>query len=325
MEKSPATPATPQHIARLHDPVMLDRCVEVLGPALDRENATLVDGTLGMGGHSEAFLEAFPELTVIGLDRDTEAISLATRRLHRFGKRFVPVHTVYDGMQAAVESTGRASVSAVLLDLGVSSLQLDQQERGFAYAQNAPLDMRMNQQEGPTAAEILAREPEGRLRELFEIYGDEPLAGRYARAIVQARSDQAITHSDQLVEILQRATPAAVSKQRHPAKRVFQALRIEVNDELGALRRVLPVALELLQVGGRIAVMSYQSLEDRLVKRAFREMTTSSAPPGLPVELPEHEPRFVALTRKPETADTQEQQRNPRSIPVRFRALERMR
>lgn len=314
-----------EDLSELHTPVMLDRCVTLLAPACSQANSVVVDGTIGMGGHSEALLERFDDLTVIGLDRDTQALAIAQQRLARFGARIKLVHTVYDRVKEAVRDAGYDHIDGMLLDLGVSSLQLDSAERGFAYAQDAPLDMRMNQQEGTTAAQILAESPEGRLREIFERYGDEPLAGRYARAIVRARAQRPIVSSGELVEILQDATPAAMKHKRHPAKRVFQALRIEVNDELGALERVLPAALGLLRVGGRLVVMSYQSLEDRLVKRTFRDVTSSSAPPGLPVELDEHLPRFKVLTRGAETASEDEQRTNPRSIPVRLRAVERVR
>lgn len=309
----------------VHTPVMLERCVELFAPAVNHEGAVLVDGTLGLGGHSEALLDRFPDLTVIGLDRDRQAIRLARERLSRFGHRMHVVHTVYDGIGDAVESVGVGSVNGVLLDLGVSSLQLDQADRGFAYAQDAPLDMRMDQTGGMTAAELLAEEREGRLRQIFEEYGEEPLAGRYARAIVRAREAEPIVRSEQLVEILQDATPAAVKSQRHPAKRVFQALRIEVNDELGALRRVLPAALNLVAVGGRVVVMAYQSLEDRIVKREFARHVRSTAPAGLPIELPEHQPRFRLVTRGAEVAGDAERSVNPRAIPVRLRAIERIR
>lgn len=311
--------------AAMHTPVMLDRCLELLSPALQADNSVLVDGTLGLGGHSEAFLTEFPHLTLIGLDRDTDALRLAGERLAKFGDRVHLVHTVYDGIAQAVETLGFSQIQGVLLDLGVSSMQLDRAERGFAYAQDAPLDMRMDQTTGITAADILATEPEGRLRQLFEQYGDEPLAGRYARAIIAAREEAPIVSSGRLVQILQDATPAAVKAQRHPAKRVFQALRIEVNDELGALRGVIPAALDLLSVGGRAVVMSYQSHEDRLIKRSFAERTRSTAPAGLPVELPEHRPQFSLITRGAEEASAEEQERNPRSIPVRLRAIERVR
>lgn len=309
----------------LHVPVMLDRCLELLAPAAAHAHAVVVDATLGMGGHSEALLAAHPGLTVIGLDRDRDALAVAGRRLARFGDRARLVHAVYDRITDAVRGEGFSRIDGVLFDLGVSSLQLDETERGFAYAQDAPLDMRMDQSSGETAAQVLAEAPEGRLRAIFERYGEEPLAGRYARAIVAARQEAPIERSGQLVDVLQQATPAAVRDQRHPAKRVFQALRIEVNGELTVLERAVPAALDLLSVGGRAVVMSYQSLEDRLVKREFAARSRSTAPAGLPVELPEHRPEFALLTRGAEQADAEERDRNPRAIPVRLRAAERVR
>lgn len=311
--------------SELHIPVMLDRCLKLLAPVASRPGAVVVDATLGMGGHSEALLAAHPGLTVIGLDRDTEALRLAGSRLAVFGDRAVPVHTVYDGIAEAIQTAGVQRLDGVLFDLGVSSLQLDEAERGFAYAKDAPLDMRMDQSTGQTAAEVLAEAPEGRLRAIFERYGEEPLAARYARAIVSARAEAPIERSARLVEVLQAATPAALRDQRHPAKRVFQALRVEVNGELSALERAIPSALESLDVGGRIVVMSYQSLEDRLVKREFAARAKSTAPAGLPVELPEHRAEFRLLTRGAEQADETERAQNPRSIPVRLRAAERVR
>jgi len=314
----------------IHTPVLLERCVQLLGPALERaaddaRPAVMVDATLGMGGHAEAFLERFAGIRYIGLDRDQDALRIAGERLARFGERFIPVHTVYDGIADAIRGAGLTEVSGILFDLGVSSLQLDVADRGFAYAQDAPLDMRMDQGTGITAAEVLATYGEGRLRGIFERYGEEKLAARYARAIIAARAQAPIERSGQLVEVLSAATPAAVARAGHPAKRVFQALRIEVNGELAALESALPAALGMLGVGGRIVVMSYQSLEDRFVKRAFADATRSTAPAGLPVELPEHAPRFRLLVKGAEQADDAERERNPRSIPVRLRAAERVR
>ncbi|MCZ4066858.1 16S rRNA (cytosine(1402)-N(4))-methyltransferase RsmH [Microbacterium sp. H37-C3] len=311
----------------IHTPVLLDRCVELLSPALDREGAVVVDATEGMGGHSEALLERFPGVRLVGLDRDTDALRIAGERLARFGDRVDLVHTVYDGIREALDSLGIRRVDGILFDLGVSSLQLDEAERGFAYAQDAPLDMRMDQTAGTTAAEILATYSEGNLRRIFERYGEEKLAGRYARAIIEARGRAPLTRSGQLVDVLIAATPVAVQRDRsgHPAKRVFQALRIEVNAELAVLERALPAALDALAVGGRIVVMSYQSLEDRAVKRVLAEASSSTAPSGLPVELPEHAPRFRLLVRGAELASEEERERNPRATPVRLRAAERMR
>lgn len=308
----------------IHIPVLLERCVELLTPALERPGAVLVDGTLGMGGHSEAFLTRFPELRLIGLDRDTDALRIAGERLAPFGDRVTLVHTVYDGIAEAVASAGVGKVDGILFDLGVSSLQLDLADRGFAYAQDAPLDMRMDQTAGTTAADIVATYGEGDLRRIFERYGEEKLAARYARAIIAARQELPILRSGQLVDILQAATPAALLNAGHPAKRVFQALRIEVNGELAVLERTMPAALGVLGVGGRIVVMSYQSLEDRLVKRVLADASRSTAPAGLPVELAEHAPRFRLLVKGAELADDDERARNPRATPVRLRAAERI-
>ncbi|WP_431806335.1 16S rRNA (cytosine(1402)-N(4))-methyltransferase RsmH [Microbacterium paraoxydans] len=304
----------------IHTPVLLDRCVELLAPALQEDGAVLVDATLGMGGHSEALLERFPGIRLIGLDRDTDALRIAGERLARFRDRITLVHAVYD--EIGLHAQGAAGI---LFDLGVSSLQLDEAERGFAYAKDAPLDMRMDQTKGITAADVVATYSEGNLRRIFERYGEEKLAGRYARFIVEARQKQPITRSGELVEILVAATPAAAQRAGHPAKRVFQALRIEVNAELNVLADAIPSAMDALAIGGRIVVMSYQSLEDRLVKQAFAAASASTAPAGLPVELPEHAPRFRILTKGAELADDEERARNPRAIPVRLRAAEKVR
>ena len=309
----------------IHTPVLLERCIELLAPALERDGAVFVDATLGMGGHSEAFLERFPGLRLVGLDRDTDALRIAGERLARFGERVTLVHTVYDGIADAVISAGFAKADGILFDLGVSSLQLDVADRGFAYSKDAPLDMRMDQSGGVTAAEVLATYGEGDLRRIFERYGEEKLAGRYARAIIAARAEAPIGRSGRLVEILVAATPYAAQRTGHPAKRVFQALRIEVNRELSVLERAVPSALGILPVGGRIVVLAYQSLEDRLVKRALAEATASTAPAGLPVELPEHAPRFRLLVKGAELASDEERATNPRATPVRLRAAERVR
>lgn len=311
----------------IHTPVLLERCVELLAPALTRPGAVLVDATEGMGGHSEALLERFDGIRLIGLDRDTDALRIAGERLARFGDRVTLAHTVYDGIGAALAGAGVERADGILFDLGVSSLQLDEADRGFAYAQDAPLDMRMDQTAGTTAADIVATYGEGDLRRIFERYGEEKLAGRYARAIIAARATAPITRSGQLVDILIAATPAAVQREGrgHPAKRVFQALRIEVNAELAVLERALPAAMDALRVGGRIVVMSYQSLEDRLVKRVFADAAASTAPAGLPVELPEHAPRFRLVVKGAELATDEEKAQNPRATPVRLRAAERVR
>lgn len=309
----------------IHTPVLLERCIELLGPALQKPGAVFVDATLGMGGHSAGVLERFPEVTLVGLDRDQEALAIAGERLARFGDRVHLVHTVYDGIRDAIEGLGFDEIDGVLFDLGVSSLQLDRVERGFSYSKDAPLDMRMDGTSDLTAEVVLATYSEADLRRIFRDYGEEKLAARYARRIVEERQNAPIVRSGQLVDILQKATPVAVQRQGHPAKRVFQALRIEVNQELAVLERAIPAAIDALAVGGRIVVEAYQSLEDRIVKRELQTRSRSSAPAGLPVELPEHRPQLTLLIRGAELADDEEKAANPRATPVRLRAAERVR
>jgi 16S rRNA (cytosine1402-N4)-methyltransferase len=312
-------------IFQTHTPVMLERTLELLTPALKRPGAVAVDATLGLGGHSAALLEQFPDLTVIGVDRDRDALKRASERLRSYSDRFIAVHGVFDDIATLVRERGFTAVDGVLFDLGVSSMQLDRAERGFAYAQDAPLDMRMDQSTGQTAAQLLAGANQDELRNLFRELGDEPLAGRYAAAIVRARDEAPLERSQQLVDVLQEATPAKLKNKRHPAKRVFQALRVAVNDEIAATQGAIPAALGLLRLSGRIVVMAYQSHEDRIVKHRLRDASSSTTPQGLPVELPEHQPEFKLLTRGAERADEHEQQANPRSIPARLRAAERVR
>lgn len=310
---------------RIHTPVMIERTVELLSPALGGVEAVLVDATLGMAGHAEAFLQRFPELTVVGIDRDPDALAIAAERLAPFADRIHLVHAVYDELESALDGLGIAEVSGILFDLGVSSLQLDRVERGFSYSKDAPLDMRMDKTSELTAERILAEYSESELRRIFYQYGEEKLAPRYARRIVECRVEAPLVRSAQLVELVSAATPAAMRRTGHPAKRVFQALRIEVNQELAVLERAIPAAIEALEVGGRIVVLAYQSLEDRIVKHAFAAGAASTAPSGLPVELPEHRPELRLLVRGAELASDGEKAENPRATPVRLRAAERLR
>ncbi|WP_234817066.1 MULTISPECIES: 16S rRNA (cytosine(1402)-N(4))-methyltransferase RsmH [Mycolicibacterium] len=313
-----------------HIPVLLERCVELLAPALSRKHAdgthaVLVDATLGAGGHSERFLTDFPGLRLIGLDRDPNALAIAGARLAPFGDRVTLVRTRYDGIASALADSGVPRIDGVLFDLGVSSMQLDQAQRGFSYATDAPLDMRMDPDAPLTAAEIVNTYDAKSLARVLRDFGEERFAGRIADKIVRRRASQPFTTTGELVELLYEAIPAPARRTGgHPAKRTFQALRIAVNGELDSLRIAIPAALGALQPGGRIVVMAYQSLEDRIVKQAFSTVTASRTPPGLPIELPGHEPEFVALTRGAERADEQEIERNPRSAPVRLRALEKV-
>ncbi|MGB8402450.1 MAG: 16S rRNA (cytosine(1402)-N(4))-methyltransferase RsmH [Mycobacterium sp.] len=316
---------------RPHVPVLLDRCVELLTPALTRRSpdgsgAVLIDATLGAGGHSQRFLSDLPGLTLIGLDRDETALRLAGQRLAPYGDRVKLVHTPYDGIDEALTQSGyrAGELDAILFDLGVSSMQLDQAERGFAYSQDAPLDMRMDQSTGLTAADILNTYDARSLARVLREYGEEKFASRIAGAIVRERARRPFTTTTELVELLYAVIPAPARRTGgHPAKRTFQALRTEVNGELECLRGAIPAALAALRPGGRIAVEAYQSLEDRIVKGFFVEATASRTPAGLPMELPGHEPEFVSLTRGAERADADELELNPRSASVRLRALEK--
>lgn len=309
----------------LHTPVLLGRTVELLAPALERQGAIVVDATLGMGGHSEALLNRFPGVTLVGIDRDEQALAIAAERLAPFVDRVRLAHAVYDEIGSILPSLGIQRVAAVLFDLGVSSLQLDMVERGFSYSKDAPLDMRMDTSSPRTAASIIATYSEAELRRIFYEYGEEKLAPRYASRIVQRRDAGALTTSAQLVEVIVAATPAAAQRAGHPAKRVFQALRIEVNDELSVLARAIPAAIDSLEVGGRIVVLAYQSLEDRIVKRVLQARSASTAPAGLPIELPEHRPELRLLVRGAELAGAAERASNPRAASVRLRAAERLR
>lgn len=309
-----------------HSPVMLRRCLDLLGPALAEPGATVVDCTLGLGGHGEALLATFPAARLIGLDRDQEALRLAGRRLAPYGDRATLVHAVYDELPDVLERLGVPRVQGVLFDLGVSSMQLDEAERGFAYARDAPLDMRMDQTRGRSAADVLNTYPPGELVRLLRAYGEEKQAKRIVEAVVRERAREPFSNSARLVELIRDALPQAVKRTGgNPAKRTFQALRIEVNGELDVLERAVPAAVGRLAVGGRIAVLSYHSLEDRLVKRVLTAGAASTAPPGLPVVPEQYQPRLKLLTRGAELPSEDETAENRRAAPARLRGAERIR
>jgi len=313
-------------ISELHAPVTLERCIELLAPALQGENAILVDGTLGLGGHSEAFLERFPKLTLVGIDRDTNALALAGERLARFKDRIHLVHAVYEEIEDVIDELGFEAVNGILLDLGVSSMQLDEAERGFAYSYEAPLDMRMDATTGQTAADVVNNYAEGDLARIFKEYGEERYAKAVAKAIVDMRKAAPFTSSTELAGLIAKVIPFIPGKSSgHPAKRVFQALRIEVNGELEVLERTMPASIRSLAVGGRIVVLSYHSLEDRIVKQALVAAANSSAPLELPFELPEHAPVLRLLVKGAESATPEEIAINPRAASVRLRAAEKIR
>jgi 16S rRNA (cytosine1402-N4)-methyltransferase len=309
-----------------HEPVMLDRVLELLAPPLRTPGACHVDATLGMGGHAVALLEAHRELRLIGIDRDPAALERAGRRLAPFGARVTLEHAVYDELPRILDRLDLAQVHGVLFDLGVSSPQLDEVERGFAYAHDAPLDMRMDPTtQQRTAADVVNDYSAEDLAKILREYGEERFARRIADAIVRERGRAPLTSSGRLADLVRAAIPAATRRTGgHPAKRTFQALRIEVNGELTSWRRALPAALDALAVGGRVIVLAYHSLEDRIAKRVFAERTTDTTPLDLPVPLPDRQPRFRLLTRGAETPSGSETTANPRAASARLRAVERI-
>jgi 16S rRNA (cytosine1402-N4)-methyltransferase len=312
--------------AARHTPVMLDRCVDLLAPSLAREGAVAIDGTLGMGGHTEAILTRCPNAMVIGIDRDPQAIALASERLAPFGDRFRAHHAEYDDIAGALAVAGADAADGILLDLGVSSLQIDEADRGFSYAQDAPLDMRMNPGDPVSAADFLRDADEAEIARVLRDYGEERFAARIAESIVRRRQTAPITRSAELVDLVRACIPAATrTPGSNPAKRTFQGLRIAVNRELEVLETTMPRAIEATAVGGRIVVMSYHSLEDRIVKRAFAAGSESTAPVGLPIVPEEDKPYLRLITRGAEQASPAEAEANPRSKPVRLRAAERTR
>jgi 16S rRNA (cytosine1402-N4)-methyltransferase len=315
-----------------HVPVLAGRVTALLAPALTAEGAVLVDATLGRAGHARALLEAHPGLLLVGIDADVAAIEAAGELLAPYAARITLVHARYDEIPAILTAITRAGtigpgrVMGLLFDLGVSSPQLDDPERGFAYAQDAPLDMRMDRTKDGTAADVINGYPAAELARVLRDYGEERFARRIADAVVRERARAPITSTQRLSAIVKDAIPAATRRTGgNPAKRTFQALRIEVNDELSALRQALPAALDELAVGGRVAVLAYHSLEDRIVKRELVRLSTDQTPPGLPVPANAAAPQFRLLTRGAERPDSEEVTGNPRAASARLRAAERIR
>jgi len=312
-----------------HVPVLAGRVTALLAPALDAEGAVLVDATLGRAGHARALLEACPGLFLVGIDADVAAIEAAGELLAPYAERVTLVHARYDEIPAVVAALGApglARVMGLLFDLGVSSPQLDEPARGFAYAHDAPLDMRMDQTAERTAADVVNGYPPAELARILREYGEERFARRIADAVVRERARAPITSTQRLSAIVKDAIPAATRRTGgNPAKRTFQALRIEVNDELGTLRRALPAALDVLAVGGRVVVLAYHSLEDRIVKRELVRRAADQTPPGLPVPAAAAAPQFRLLTRGAERPDSEEVTANPRAASARLRAAERVR
>ncbi len=309
-----------------HVSVMRDECIELLSPAISTHaNPVVIDATLGLGGHTEALLNKFPHLVVIGIDRDTQAIEIATERLSRFGQRFISHHSIFDRISDVAKEHGYSHVQGILFDLGVSSLQLDNGDRGFSYAHDASLDMRMDKSQAKTAADIVNTYSPGELVRILRTYGEEKFATRIVESIVKERDKAPLNSTSHLATLVKNAIPAATRRTGgNPAKRTFQALRIETNDELGAITRAIPQALELLDIHARLVFMSFQSLEDRIVKNFFQEATTSGTPQGLPVEIAELAAKFALVFNGSQSPSGAEVEENSRAASVRLRAIERV-
>ena len=308
-----------------HVPVMAQQVADLLAPALEADGAVLVDATLGRAGHAQALLDAHPGLALIGVDMDPDAIEESRRLLSRYGARVTLAHARYDQLPEVLADLDLTQVQGVLFDLGVSSPQLDDPLRGFAYSYDAPLDMRMDSTRELTAAQVVNTYPAERLAAVLREFGEERFAGRIARALVRERSQAPLTSTGRLADIIRASIPAPARRTGgNPAKRTFQALRIEVNGELEALGRALPAAMQALAPGGRIVVLAYHSLEDRIVKRVFAEQTTDTTPRELPQSLPSRRPRFRRLTRGALRPSAEETAANPRAASARLRAAERI-
>jgi 16S rRNA (cytosine1402-N4)-methyltransferase len=309
-----------------HVPVLRDRVIELLQPALTLPGAVLVDATLGRAGHASAILSRHPGLSLIGIDTDATAIAESREVLIAFAERITLVQAVYDELPQILARLGVTAVQGVLFDLGVSSPQLDNADRGFSYAHDAPLDMRMNQDGPLTAADVLNTYPADRLAQVLRDFGEERFARRIADAVVRERARSPFTTTARLTDLVRDSIPAPARRTGgNPAKRTFQALRIEVNGELAALHQALPAALDSIAVGGRIVTLAYHSLEDRAVKRALAARSADTTPPGLPVPLESARPQFRLLTRGAERPTAEETAANPRAAPARLRAAERVR
>lgn len=311
--------------AAAHVPVMRARIVELLTPPLQAHDSVYLDCTLGLGGHAEAILDACPDATLIGIDRDQQALGLAGERLARFGDRVQLYQARYDELPAVLAEAGRPRVQAILADLGLSSMQIDRRERGFAYSVDAPLDMRMDDTQALTAADLINQASVAELTGILRRFGEERFAERIARRIAAERAGEPFTTSARLVRVIEGAIPAAArATGGHPAKRTFQALRIAVNDELVALAGLLPAAIDALALRGRLAVLAYHSGEDRLVKNALRDAASDRAPRGLPTVPAELRAQLMLLTRGAERPGPDEVQLNPRAASARLRAGERI-
>lgn len=307
-----------------HIPVLLQ---EVLDGLSLSSNANCIDGTVGAGGHTREILKrTSPEGIVIGFDRDKATLENTTATLQQegFGERFIPVHDSYRTLLEQDEVTNR-DIHGILVDLGLSSMQLDSPHRGFAFRLEGPLDMRFDQTSGITAAELLQSQPEEELRRIFREYGEEPAASRIARAIVQDREEEPIATTEQLRALVESVLRHKAHHKTHPATRVFQALRIAVNEELNQLINFLPSAVQCLSTGGRIAIITFHSIEDRIVKHYLKDAAKDCVcPPELPECRCDHRATLKIITRKPIIPSEEEIAANPRARSAKLRIAEKI-
>jgi len=304
-----------------HEPVLFKEILEFLQP--NRPDGTLVDATVGLGGHSEALLERHPDIRLVGIDRDPEALERSKERLSRFGDRVTLARGRHESLIDILKQSNVATISGLLADLGVSSMQLDDASRGFSFRFEGPLDMRMGR-EGTSAADLVNTLDERELATILRDYGEEPMARRIARAIVEARTEAPIETTSRLAEII-RSVKRARPHDIDPSTLTFQALRIAANEELTGLDRFIDDAVSVLESGARIAVISFHSLEDRIVKRAFRRLEGEcTCPPGMPVCGCGATEIVKILTGRPVTASEEEERRNPRSRSAKLRVAEKV-
>ena len=307
-----------------HIPVLFHEIMDIMAP---QPGEVFVDCTLGGGGHSGGFLERIsPDGRLIGIDQDTNALAAAQQNLSAYDGRVTYVHSNYSHLDEILSTYAPDGVDGILFDIGVSSHQLDEKDRGFSYMQDAPLDMRMDQSRSMTARDVVNTYSEEELHRILKEYGEERWAKRIAKFIVEFRAKKPVETTGELVDIIKRAIPKGAREEgSHPAKRTFQAIRIEVNDELGVLERTIEVAVKHLRKGGRVGIISFHSLEDRIVKEKFRYLASDCiCPPEMPFCQCDKVSEVKILTRKPVTATDEELEMNSRSKSAKFRAVEKI-
>lgn len=305
-----------------HEPIMVEEVIEGLKI---KENGIYVDGTLGGGGHSLEIVKKLNNGKLISIDQDLDAIKKAKERLKEYKDRNIIVHENYLNIEKILSDLNIDKVDGILLDLGVSSYQLDKDERGFSYHKDAPLDMRMNRKENFTAWNVVNEYSRDKLEKIIWNYGEEKWAKRIAEFIIRERNKKPIDTTLELVEVIKKAIPKGARRGKHPARKTFQSIRIEVNQELEIIEKMLPIMVNLLRTGGRLCVIDFHSLEDRIVKKIFRELNKEcTCPPSFPICVCDKEKELDIVTRKPIIPSKKEQEKNPRSRSAKLRIVEKV-